>query len=212
MTTRIAIDCDNTLIRYDAVFHRLARERGLADETVPEDKAAVRDAVRAAHGDLAWRELQALAYGPAIQGADLFPGALDALRRWRERGLRPAIVSHKTRYSNLPDQAGAAANRHDLRLAALEFLNRAGALEWVAKEDVLFADSRAQKARLIAATGCAIFVDDLPEVFLEPEFPAGTKRILFAPSGRTGTAPAGAILCRDWEDIRRVAARLLEDR
>ena len=44
---------------------------------------------------------------------------------------------------------------------------------------VHFGETRATKAQLVRELGCTHFMDDLPETFLEPGFPAGVIRILF---------------------------------
>ena len=42
----VGLDFDNTIVCYDRLFHRLARERGLIPEHVPATKGAVRDHLR----------------------------------------------------------------------------------------------------------------------------------------------------------------------
>ena len=43
----VGVDFDNTIVAYDALFHRVASERGLIPATVAATKIAVRDALRA---------------------------------------------------------------------------------------------------------------------------------------------------------------------
>ena len=43
---RIGIDFDNTIVSYDALFHKVAREAGLVPESVAATKVAVRDYLR----------------------------------------------------------------------------------------------------------------------------------------------------------------------
>ena len=55
-----------------------------------------------------------------------------------------------------------------------------------------------------------MFVDDLEETFLEPDFPEGIEKILFAPHDH---APVpGARMCRSWDEIREqvLFSRLLD--
>ena len=51
---RIGVDFDNTIVCYDRLFHRLARERGLIPETVPQTKGAVRDYLRSIDREDDW--------------------------------------------------------------------------------------------------------------------------------------------------------------
>jgi hypothetical protein len=62
---------------------------------------------------------------------------------------------------------------------------------------VYFEDDRAHKLARIAALDCTHFVDDLEEVFADPHFPAGVRRILFAEAG----ADCCDIHCTDWRQI-----------
>jgi hypothetical protein len=204
IAVRLGIDLDNTLIDYDHVFVKEARERGLVDRDFSGSKQAVRDAIRLLpKGELAWQRLQGYIYGVGISGARLFDGALEFLSRCRERRVPVFIVSHKTRYGNFdPD-------RVDLREAALGWLRSQGFFEpgacLVPIENIFFADDRAAKLARIAALDCTHYIDDLEEVFADPGFPPGVKRILFA-----GSASLHAdIVCPRWDAI---AAAIFDDR
>src|SRR4029079_9696971 len=59
----IGLDFDNTIVRYDRLFHRLARKRGLIPDGIPVSKQAVRDHLRANGREADWTELQGMAYG-----------------------------------------------------------------------------------------------------------------------------------------------------
>ncbi len=193
---RIGVDFDNTLIDYDHVFVDEARARGLVDPAFAGSKRMVRDAIRLLpEGELAWQRLQGYVYGKGIAGALLFAGARDFLSRCRERRIALFIVSHKTRYGNFdPD-------RVDLRQAALEWLERQGffapGAALVPRDNVFFADDRAAKVAKIAALDCTHYIDDLEEVFADPGFPRGVRRILFA----AHDSPHADAVCRGWDEI-----------
>ena len=206
---RIGVDLDNTIICYDALFHALALERGWiapARPARPVRKDAVRRAVRLLpDGDEKWQALQAEAYGPRLASAALFPGVVDAFRLWREQGREIFVISHKTRRSS----AG-----YDLHAAARAFLAESALMRegLLAEQDLFFCPSRREKLERIARLGCDVFIDDLPEVLNEPGFPAGVRKILFAPeeasSGRPGDAPdsvpdvrdCSALIFRSWAE------------
>ncbi|GFK94952.1 hypothetical protein NNJEOMEG_02800 [Fundidesulfovibrio magnetotacticus] len=193
---RIALDLDNTLVSYDALFRQAALDRGLAPPEIAASKSAVRAHVWRTVGDEPWQELQAECYGPRMAQALPMPGADRFLRRAGEAGATLCIVSHKTRY------ARRDTTRTDLRQAALEWLAARGWLDDPAipleRSRVFFEDTRREKVERVLALGCAVLVDDLPEV-LADEALGGVRRVLIAPEG--GPAPDGAVACGDWKEI-----------
>ena len=189
----IGVDFDNTLISYDAVFHRLALEAGLIGPDCPPDKKAIRDAVRLAPGgEAAWQALQGQAYGPRILEALPSPGAKAFLAGCREVGIPVRVISHKTAY------ATADPTRTPMREAALGWLRSQG----LGALEVQFGNSRGEKVALIAAAKCTHFIDDLEETFLEPAFPAGVQGILYAPGEGAADLP-GVWTARSWDEIGR---------
>lgn len=195
---RIGIDFDNTLIDYDRVFLAAARERGLVGVDFHGSKREVRDEIRLLpDGELAWQRLQGHVYGAGIGGAVLFEGAGEFLRACRARGLDLFVVSHKTRYGHLDP------TRVDLRQAALGWMKGQGffAADGFGLDPryVFFEETRAAKLARIAALACTHFIDDLEEVFADPDFPQGVRGILFA-----STAIARPeIVCPEWRDVAR---------
>lgn len=175
MTVRIGIDFDNTLVGYDALFARLARERRWLSRGA-KSKAAVKSALIEKDGhDRRWQRLQADAYGHRILEARAFPGALEFIARARRDGHQVYIVSHKSERSHLDPAVR-------LRDWARLWLKRSGAD--LAGGRVLFASTRAEKVRMIDRLGLDVFIDDLPEVLAHRGFPARTGRILFKPELR----------------------------
>ena len=67
------------------------------------------------------------------------------------------------------------------------------------QDDVYFSETREGKVRKISELGCTHFIDDLKEVFQEPKFPRGVKKILFT-SGKEGSARY--LTCDNWYDIK----------
>ena len=194
---RIGLDLDNTIICYDALFHRVARESGLIPASVAASKGAVKAWIVAHHGNDVWTELQAEVYGPRLQDACAYPGALEFVLRCRGLGHAFVILSHKTQFP-------ARGVRCDLRLVATRWLE---AKKWfgpgaIAPEDVEFHSTRSDKVRAIAARRCDVFVDDLPEVFAEAGFPPTTKRILFDPDG-LHIDSSGPSRAESWEAVAR---------
>jgi hypothetical protein len=193
---RIGIDFDNTLIDYDRVFLAAARKRGLVAADFTGPKRALRDAIRLMpDGELTWQRLQGHVYGAGIGGAVPFAGASEFLQRCARERVTIFIVSHKTRYGH-HDPACV-----DLREAARDWMTGqgffrpdAGALP---SDHVYFEDDRAHKLARIATLECTHFIDDLEEVFADPHFPSGVRRILLAEAG----AECCDVLCADWRQI-----------
>jgi hypothetical protein len=198
---RIGLDFDNTIIRYDEVFARAAAERGLLPEGFRGSKQAVRDIIRLRpDGESEWQRLQGHVYGNGIGGAQLFPGVDRFLRRAHKADAHVSIVSHKTEYGHFdPD-------RVNLRTAAMGWMEAHGFFSTdgfaLGRDDVHFSTTRAKKLTRIGALRCDVFVDDLPEVLLDPGFPEGVARILL--SEQAEPEDAAYRVCRSWQAIEQV--------
>lgn len=194
---RIGLDFDNTLVGYDHLFAAEAAARGLPD--AGGGKRALRDGLRRlADGETLWQEMQAAVYGRRMAEARLMPGAGAFLRGCRDAGVPVAIVSHKTRHARR-DPGGV-----DLPAVALRWMRGQGFFDadgyGLLPEQVFFEPTRHDKLQRIAALGCTDFVDDLIEVFEEPDFPADVRRHLYDP-GDAPTPPGPYTPYRSWEAL-----------
>ncbi|MFC1461254.1 hypothetical protein ACFLQR_01890 [Verrucomicrobiota bacterium] len=173
MSVHIGIDFDNTIARYDELFHQCALDRGLIPPRTPKSKAAVR-----AHlwtqpdGNTPWTELQGIVYGERMKEAPPCPGSLDFFAFCRDSGLRVSIVSHKIEFPALGPQV-------NMREAASTWIKEHG-LYSDELGHVYFESSRQAKIERIADLGCTHFIDDLAEVFSDPCFPDNVEKILYA--------------------------------
>jgi hypothetical protein len=174
---RIGIDFDNTIVCYDGLFHCIALERSLIDETVPVSKQAIRDYLRRCGLETEWTKLQGLVYGARINEAEAYPGVIDFISKFLQAGAEISIISHKTKtpYAGPP---------YDLHATATDWLSRykigvAGVFEAITIDFELTREDKLQKIR---KRNCSIFVDDLPEFLNEPAFPIQTQKILFDPN------------------------------
>lgn len=195
----IGVDFDNTIVSYDAIFHRVAAERGLIPMDVLRTKTAVRDYLRAQGKDAVFTELQGDVYGPRLVEAEIFPGVREFFLACRDRGVPVKIISHKTRFPY-------AGQPHDLHAAAQGWLehNEFFAVDGVAlpRESVFLEPSKAAKLARIAAEGCTHFIDDLPEFLAEPAFPARAQRVLFDPMNAFSDA-TGLTRLQSWAEVPR---------
>jgi hypothetical protein len=197
----IGIDLDNTLVCYDELFHAAACEEGLIESATPKSKEKIRDAIRLlANGETKWTRLQAIVYGPRMSGAIALAGCEQFLRHCAQRGTRALVVSHKTAFAPLDGK------QVDLRQAALGWMEdknffgvNGGGLS---PENVYFESTRAEKVETIRALRCTHFIDDLVEVFAEPNFPPGVSKLLFAPHG-ANAARDGVQVFKSWLELDR---------
>jgi len=177
---RIGVDFDNTIVCYDQVFHRVAREQDLIPESVPVNKQAVRDYLRQIGREADWTEMQGYVYGARMKDAQPFPGVLDFFRRTVAAGIPVCIISHKTRHPYKGPQ-------YDLHAAASGWLELNGFFDpkriGLKRADVYFELTLPAKLARIQSAGCTHFIDDLPELLAEPEFPRQVSALLFDPAG-----------------------------
>ena len=202
----IGIDFDNTLVSYDALFHRCACERHLIPPDLTPTKAAVREWLwQQLGGNTPWTELQGEVYGGRMAEAVWFPDVDAFLSFCRCRGLRVSIISHKLEYPAL----GSQVNLRDAALAWMEahgFFRPDGFA--LSQNDVYFEGSREQKCARIAERQCTHFVEDLPEVLQDPAFPSSVIKLLFDPAGVTGKTEPDIHVFRTWADIQRYVEAL----
>ncbi len=195
----IGVDFDNTIVCYDRLFYDLAVERLLIPVSVPADKESVRDHLRRQGREDDWTELQGLAYGLRIGGAEPFPGVGEFFEECGRRGLPVYVISHKTR---LPVR-GPQVDLHEAARGWLErhgFHDRAGI--GLPPQRVFFAETKPAKRAQIGQLQCTHYIDDLPEFLLESGFPAGVERVLFDPWDRhAGRVPFRRVT--SWDAARR---------
>lgn len=183
----IGIDFDNTIVCYDQLFHRVAREQGLIPADVPVAKNAVRQHLIRAGREAAWTAMQGHVYGERMLEALPFPGALDFLQRCVRRAIDVYIISHKTRHPYVGPQ-------YDLHGASHAWLECHGFYDParinLGRERVFFELTKTDKLERIGRLGCRFFVDDLPDILSAATFPAGVRRVLFDPSGAVRHEPS----------------------
>lgn len=197
---RIGLDFDNTIVCYDAAFHRAARERGLIPEGVTPTKDGVRNWLREAGREDDWTALQGYIYGARMDLAAAFPGVRDFMRKAAEAGCALDIVSHKTRHPY-------RGEKYDLHKAALGWLEAQGFFDDKAlgldRANVHLELTKDSKLARIGALDCDVFVDDLPELLGEARFPADTQRVLFDPNDAAPDSAAYARV-RSWGEATRL--------
>jgi len=196
---KIGIDLDNTIISYDKLLYKLAVENDYICPDTRRNKKEIRDMIRKLPGgEIKWQKLQALIYGPMIDGADLINGVSDFLVFCKEKQIRVNVISHKTEYANYDN------TRTNLRITALDWMEKHDFFNTdsfgLSKIDIFFESTRKKKIEQIIKQRCTHFIDDLEETFLEPAFPSNVKKILFA--NFNSTSISNITVCDTWKEIK----------
>ena len=198
----LGVDFDNTIVCYDALFHRVAREQGFIPADVPVNKSDVRNYLRRVDNEAAWTEMQGYVYGGRMSEAAPYPGVIEFFQACRQAGIPTSIVSHKTRHPFLGAQ-------YDLHRAAAAWMEQQGFFDvtriGLPRADVFFELTKPAKLERIGRCGCTHFIDDLPEFLSEPTFPAAVQRILFDPNNLYA-GEQRFVRIQAWAEARRIFA------
>jgi hypothetical protein len=176
----IGLDLDNTIINYGSLFYDIALEKKWITTECTKYKTGVREYLQAQGRNDLWTELQGLVYGPYLTEAAPYSGVDDFLLECRNLGISVWIVSHKTRFP-------AVGFQYDLHASASAWLFASGLIHdetgGVNKDRIILCETRNKKIAAIHKLQLTHFVDDLPEIFLDADFPKETARYLYAPDG-----------------------------
>jgi len=190
---RIGIDFDNTIVSYDELFHRVVVEQSLVPPMLLKSKVAVRDYLKQQGQERVWTALQGYVYGARMHEATAYPGVADFIMKAQNSDISIVIISHKTKHP-------VVGPEYDLRKAATTWINNILA---DVPEDVFFEPTQDDKVIRIGTMCCDYFIDDLPEVLLNPNFPEKCKRVLFDPERAHALKNIDAIMS-SWKDISKV--------
>jgi hypothetical protein len=191
----LGLDFDNTIIRYDELFHKVALEKGLIPSSLPAEKNEIRDYLYRLNMEDTWTRMQGEVYGARINEARPFEGMLQALHSLKSARIKMCLVSHKTRTPYLGPS-------YDLHQAARGWLTKQGFFDahglcWE-EDHVFFKRSKEEKVRQIVSLGCSHYIDDLPEIL--KMLPSKITKILFSPRNRIKEQNDWLVL-RSWKDL-----------
>lgn len=200
MISAVGIDFDNTIACYDEIFHRVALEKGLIPPGIPQTKENVKNYFLNIGKEGIWTELQGHVYGTRMIDVSPFPGVISFLTQAVKKNMPIYIVSHKTRFPY-------KGPKYDLCEAAFKWLDSQGFFDknhiGLNPDRVYFKETKEEKLKQIKEIECSHFIDDLPEILLEEEFPNKTKRLLFSPglSLDTSVYDDRLEIFRSWHEI-----------
>jgi hypothetical protein len=183
---RIGLDFDNTIVCYDKAIAVLAEQMLTLPANVPRSKIGLRNHLRAEGRENEWTTFQGALYGPGMEHAQPFKGAIETMQALKKQGHELFIVSHRSRipYAGPPYDLHAAAKEWVSKKLHSEGLFSTYSEDGTCSSSVNFLDTRDAKVSRIAELNCQMFVDDLPEVLEAPGFPETTVSVLFAPQGK----------------------------
>ncbi|MFA6412287.1 MAG: hypothetical protein WCW53_06280 [Syntrophales bacterium] len=195
----LGVDFDNTIVCYDEIFYRVATERKLIPADLSKTKEQVRDYLRRVGCEDDWTEMQGYVYGSRMADVKPFPGAIECMTAAVKAGVSVAIISHKTRTPYL-------GHPYDLHSAARGWIQQQGFFDpdriGMKETQVFFLETKQMKLEQISRCGCRWFIDDLPEFFLEGDFPDNVERLLFDPANSFSEDQTTTIRRFDsWADI-----------
>lgn len=196
----VGIDLDNTLVTYDDLIHEVALGMNLITTGVRPNKTEIRDHVRRLpDGEIKWQRLQAIIYGPRMCGASISNGTLSFFQECKRQSAKVFVISHKTQFAKYD------TTNTDLHKSAMKWMTYKRFFDAdgfsLKRDDVFMEPTRQDKLHRVAELGCRYFVDDLQEIFLEPNFPIGVQGILYHPNAKQ-SCPSGVKPATCWREIQ----------
>ena len=95
---KLGLDFDNTLITYDEIFYKIARERNLIGKDLAPQKNVIRDFLRKNDLEDQFTLLQAEVYGKRIIEAEPAENLVENLLNLKQlKNIEFFIISHKTK-------------------------------------------------------------------------------------------------------------------
>lgn len=196
----IGFDFDNTIVSYDALFHKVAVEQKVVPETIDVNKVAVRNYLRNENKEDIWTEMQGYVYGERMQEASPFEGVIGFIAEAKKQGHELRIVSHKTRFPFMGPQ-------YDLHASAIKWIEThlwQDGTPLLSGDQYFFEQTKDEKIERIRSCGCEMYIDDLPEILLHKHFPATTVKYLFDPEKHhAGEDFPDLKPVHSWEQLRR---------
>ena len=202
----IGLDFDNTIVCYNKAIVKLSHSIPDLPSSISRTKLGLRDYLRSAGREAEWTAFQGTLYGPGMEHAEPFEGAVETMLQMVATGHRLVIISHRSRHPY-------AGPLHDLHAAARAWvaqrLQSLGLFSCTLDDatTVNFLGTREEKIAMIGKLACDVFLDDLPEVLNDQHFPSQTMPVLFDPA-REHIAKANTQLLNDWHHLTSILANL----
>src|SRR3990167_7053233 len=198
---RVGIDFDNTIVNYDQAFITIAKEWNIIPKnTLLKTKLQLRNyLLNELKNEEKWMKLQGYIYGKGMSYAELMPGFFEFIKKTYIKDIPIFVVSHKTEYGHFDE------DKINLRQVALQWIKNQGLFaknSSLKQNDIYFESTRIEKISRIKQLKCTHFIDDLPEVLLDEQFPMEVKRYLF--SSDSNNRNSNFSICTNWEELQKV--------
>ena len=139
-----------------------------------------------------------------MEYANPYPGVLNFLEWAKDVDIEIYIISHKTKHPFL-------GPKYDLHYSAFEWIKKNIKYkqgDYFKNNQIYFETKKELKIEKIKELACDFFVDDLPEILLDTNFPLKTKKILFDPEGNHNAN--GYSTVNTWEHLKCMIEQYLE--
>lgn len=195
----IGLDFDNTIVSYKEAIVVLAKEYFDFPNDLPLTKVSLRDFLRSKGQEDAWIKFQGLLYGPGMKYAVPYKDCVSSINELKRLGHELVIISHRSKYPYSGDM-------YDLHEFAKDWICE-NLLDQITAKDLpfFFLEKKQQKLEKIGHLSCDFFLDDLPSILQDKDFPENTMGILFSPDQKQSLDNFHSI--HQWTDLVDIIAR-----
>jgi hypothetical protein len=169
---KLAIDLDNTIINYDDLFYKIAKNK-LSIQSNIKSKENIKKIIINKFSEKKWTEIQSTIYSQKISQAKIFPGFINEIKKL-SKYCDIFIVSHKTLWPIY----GKKINLHNktkqfLKKKKISFCKNS----LIKKENIFFETTKEKKIKRIEKIKPDYFIDDLESIL--KSIPKSINKILF---------------------------------
>tara|TARA_B100001250_G_C19764080_1_gene773856 strand:- start:25 stop:1509 length:1485 start_codon:yes stop_codon:yes gene_type:complete len=167
----VGIDLDNTIINYENSFKKIANSENI--KIIQKfSKDYIKKKIKE-KSNAAWTIIQGKIYGEKILEANLFKDFKKFLNFAQKNKIKLVIISHRTKYP-------IKGKKKNLHLCAKKFIDKnIGKKKFKIKKNLFFEINLNNKINRIKNNDCDYFIDDLPKVLNNKNFPKSTEGLLF---------------------------------
>ena len=169
---KLAIDLDNTIINYDDLFYKVAKNK-LSIQSNIKSKENIKKLIIKKYSEKKWTEIQSTVYSQKIFEAKIFPGFINEIKKL-SKYCEIFIVSHKTLWPIY----GKKINLHNktkkfLKKKKISFCKNS----LIKEENIFFETTKEKKIKRIERIKPNYFIDDLESIL--KSIPKSINKILF---------------------------------
>ena len=193
----IGLDFDNTLVIYDELFGKVAKEQGVGNNEALNDKITIRNYLRSINQEELFTKIQGEVYGKRITEARAAKNMVNTLITLNQRGIELKIISHKTK-------TPYKGPRYDLHESAWKWIKENlkdhDGRQLFRENDVYFEETKEKKVSRIRDCKCTHFIDDLPEIL--EMIDGRIVKVLYCPKNREERD--GMKVMSDWTQLQKI--------